>query len=125
MTRVDNTHHLLIAATIRHHDALQRARAAIEQLDRDGQPITFTTVARAGHISRSWLYNQPDLRDTINRLRVRPPSSITLPAAQRASDESLRQRLDAGRAEITRLRTENAALRDQLARTLGQRRTQP
>jgi integrase/recombinase XerD len=38
------------------------------------------------------------------------------------ADESLRQRLDTARAEIQRLRTENAALRDQVARTLGEQR---
>ena len=32
-------------------------------------PITFTAVARAAGVSRGWLYNQSDLRDTIIRLR--------------------------------------------------------
>ena len=122
MTRVDNTPHLLRAAVARHHAVLDRARTAIERLDRNAQPITFTAVARAAHISRSWLYNQPDLRDTITRLRTRP-SATTIPTAQRATDESQRQRLDIVRAEISRLRTENAALRERLARTLGEQRT--
>ena len=69
VTRADNTHHLQRAATARHDAALQRGRGAIEDLDRAGQPITFTAVARAARVSRGWLYNQPDLRDAIIRLR--------------------------------------------------------
>jgi hypothetical protein len=44
-------------------------------------------------------------------------------AAQRATAESLRARLDAAHEEITRLRAENAALRQQAARRIGQQRT--
>ena len=126
MTRVDNTHHLQRAATARHDAALQRGRGAIEDLDRAGQPITFTAVARAAHVSRGWLYSQPDLRDAIIRLRrdVATAEELTMPAAQRASTESHRQRLDSARDEITRLRADNAALRGQLARSLGEQRLQ-
>ena len=46
----------------------------------------------------------------------------TIPAAQRATTDSLRQRLDAARDEITRLRADNATLREQLARSLGDQR---
>jgi hypothetical protein len=95
------------------------------KLDRAGQPLTFATVARAAHVSRSWLYNQPDLRATITRLRS--AASLTdappIPAAQRATSESLHQRLDATRDEITQLRAENAVLRDRLARSLGDQRS--
>ena len=62
MTRADNTHHLRLAAQARHDHALQRAHDAIRTLDRRGQPITFTTVAATAHVSRSWLYRQPELR---------------------------------------------------------------
>ena len=126
MTRADNTHHLRRAAAARHDATVDRARAAIDELDRAGHPLTFTAVARAAHVSRSWLYNQPDLRVIIARLcsDATPTSDApAVPAAQRATPESLRQRLDATRDEITRLRADNTNLRDQLARTLGQQRT--
>lgn len=123
MTRPDNSHHLQRAATARHDIAIDRARQAIEELDRAGTPITFTAVASAAGVSRSWLYTQADLSDAITRLRhttasIRP----TVPAAQRATTDSLRARLDAARNEIRHLRTENADLHAQLARTLGDRR---
>ena len=124
MTRADNTHHLQRAATARHDAALQRGRGAIEDLDRAGKTITFTTVARAAGVSRGWLYNQPDLRDAIIQLRrdVAAAEVLTMPTAQRASTDSHRQRLDSARHEIARLRADNTTLRGQLARSLGEQR---
>ena len=128
MTRADNAHHLQRAAIARHDATINRARAALEELDRTGQPITFPAVARTARVSRSWLYQQPELRDTIVRLRADPrtqTNTTTIPAAQRTTPDSLRQRLDTTKDEIRQLRTENAALRDQLARSLGDQRTRP
>ena len=117
LTRANNTHHLQAAATARHHAALQRARNAIKQLNRDASTITFAEVARTAHVSRGWLYNQTDLRDAIIALRCQQPAARTIPAAHRASSESLHQRLESARQEITRLRADNAAMREQLARS--------
>jgi len=123
MTRPDNFHHLQRAALARHHTAVDRARQAIEDLDHAGTPVTFTAVASAAGVSRSWLYTQADLRDAITRLRdTTAPIRPTIPAAQRATTDSLRARLDAARNEIRHLRTENANMHAQLARTLGDRR---
>lgn len=123
MTRPDNSHHLKRAATARHDIAVDRARQAIEDLDRAGTSITFTAVATTAGVSRSWLYTQADLSDTITRLRHTTASTTTtIPAAQRATTDSLRARLDAARTEIRHLRAENADLHAQLARTLGDRR---
>jgi hypothetical protein len=122
MTSADNTRHLLHAAAARHDSATRRAHDALEHLDRTGQPITFQAVARTAKVSRGWLYRQPDLRAAIVRLRSTSPDQPSLPGAQRASIDSLRQRLDTTRDEITRLRAENNVLRDQLARSLGKQR---
>ena len=70
------------------------------------------------------LYSQEQIRDLISDLRKHEPPAAAL-AAQRASTSSLRQRLETACAEITRLRTENRSLRDQLARQLGLHRMQP
>jgi hypothetical protein len=123
VTRADNTRHLLQAAADRHHDALSRARAAIETLDRNGEPITFTTVALRAGVSRGWLYRQPDLRDAILTLRTnRQATGPVPPATQRATADSLRQRVDSLRAEVACLRDENAQLRERVARNLGEQR---
>lgn len=123
MTRADNTRHLRQAAADRHHDALSRARAAIETLDRNGESITFTTVALRAGVSRGWLYRQADLRDAIVALRTaQRTTGPLLPATQRATADSLRQRVEGLRAEVASLRDENAQLRARVARNLGEQR---
>jgi hypothetical protein len=122
MTRADNTRYLAQAAAGRHQAALNKASNAIERLDRSGQPITFSAVAAAAGVSRTWLYRNPAIRDLITRLRTEPSRPARTRAAQRASPESLRARLDAAAQEISRLRAENATLRKHAARRLGQQR---
>ena len=122
MTRADNTPFLAQAAAARRQNTLSKATEAIERLDKSGQPVTFSAVAAAAGVSRTWLYRNPATRDLVNRLRSEPRSAASTRAAQRATAESLRARLDAAHQEITRLRAENAALREQAARHLGQQR---
>jgi len=122
VTRADNSHHLQRAAVARHEAAVHRARQAIEELDRNGGAITFAAIATAARVSRSWLYTENSLRDAITgRRHARPEPAI--PAAQRATTDSLIERLDHARAEIARLRAENADLHTNLARALGEHRT--
>jgi Family of unknown function (DUF6262) len=115
------TDNLARANARRHQSALAAAYVAIEELCREGREINFGVVARTAAVSRAWLYRQDDLRESIGRLRS---SAHPAELAQRASTNSLRQRLETARAEITRLRAENTALRDQLARQLGAQRLQ-
>ena len=70
MSRADNSHHLLRAAVARHDVSIERTRAVIQELDRTGQAVTVSAVARAAAVSRSWIYSEPELRDTIARLRA-------------------------------------------------------
>jgi hypothetical protein len=122
MTRADNTPFLARAAEARRQDTLSKAAEAIERLGKSGQPVTFSAVAAAAGISRTWLHRNPGTRDLITRFRSEPRSTASTKAAQRATAESLRARLGAAHEEITRLRTENATLREQAARHLGQQR---
>jgi hypothetical protein len=124
MTRADNSAFLAQANARRHQAALTAARHAIQQLQREGKPISYAAVAHAAGVSRTWLYRDDQIKDLISRLRHAepPPARLT---AQRASTDALRQRLDTARAEITRLRAENRSLRDHIARQLGLQRTQP
>jgi hypothetical protein len=116
----------LAAAAARRHQ-LTRARAiqALRELDRAGSPVTFASVAGAAGISRSWLYTQPDIRDQIRQLRgTRSPSPASaIPASQRATDTSLRARLTTSLQRNQQLADENARLRRQLARALGDHRS--
>lgn len=91
MGLADNSHVLAEAAARRHEQTLRRAQTAIEHLDRTGQPITFRLVSATAGVSRTWLYNHPDMRRTIMSLRSAQHSGPAVtPAAQRASGDSLR-----------------------------------
>ena len=123
MTRADNSAYLAQANDRRHQAALLAARHAIQELQRQGQPVNFSTVAQSAGVSRGWLYRQDQIRDLISQQAPKPPAARRA-TAHRATADSLRQRLEAARAENTRLRAENRSLRDQLARHLGLQRTQ-
>jgi Family of unknown function (DUF6262) len=114
----------LAEAAARRHE-LTRARAvqALRELDRAGAPVTFARVARQAGISRSWLYTQPDISSEIRRLRDRTHGPGTVPGGQRATEASLRARLTAALDRNRQLAGENARLRRQLSRALGDERS--
>ena len=78
--------------------------------------LTFESVARHAGVSRSWIYTQTDIKDEIRRLRDpnRRQPSTPIPAPQRASDDSLRQRLEIANRRNRELADENQRLRRQL-----------
>lgn len=111
------------AAAARHQRTVERAERALRELDAEGAVISFQSVARRGSVSRQWLYTQPALRSAIERLRNRPSAEAGgIPARQRATEASLRRRLETLRAENRRLREENANLKTELAIACGQQR---
>ena len=119
----DRAASLKAAAARKRELATSRASAALRELDQQGAEITFQSVARRAGVSRQWLYEQPELRAEIERLRAagrRRPTGI--PVAERASDASLRQRVAMLAAENRRLREENQALKAELALAYGARR---
>lgn len=114
---------LVNAAARRSERTLERARRALREIDAAGEPISFQAVARAAGVSRQWLYKQPELRAEIERLRAQAPVVFDgIPARQRATEASLRQRVQMLRVENQRLRDENSALRAELALAYGHRR---
>lgn len=123
---VDRTAALIAAAHRRHDDTRRKATQALRYLDTNGTPITFAVVAQTAGISRAWLYRDPTIRTEIDRLRRRPTQTgRARPAAERATDDSIRQRLDALQPILAEFRAENQRLRNALARKLGDQRTRP
>ena len=57
------------SAAARSIAAEQRARHAIAELDRRGQPVTFLAVAAEAGVSARYLYAHPQLRATIEQIR--------------------------------------------------------
>jgi hypothetical protein len=118
-----NTTGLLEAAERRSEWARERVRQAIARLERDGEPITFQSVAREAGVSRQFLYAADALRGEIERLRaVHLESADAVPPAQRASDASLKARNQTLLDENRRLRDEVAGLREELAGAWGELR---
>ena len=108
------------AAAARSIAAEQRARHAIAQLDRRGQPITFLAVAAEAGVSARYLYAHPQRRATIQQLREEHHHTPSRPhRPPRANDESIRARLR-GALQNKQLRAENAHLRDELALAHGE-----
>lgn len=121
--RHDNSHHLIAAAQRRRADTLERARRALHELGETGQRHTITQIAAHAGISRSWLYAQPELRDQIRRLTTAPDAASSATGrTERASDDSLRQRLTLAHERIRELDNDNRQLRDQIAHLHGQLR---
>ena len=111
------------AAARRHELTRSKAIQALRELDRAGTLVTFAAVAQAAGVSRSWLYTQPDISGQIRRLREKTAGAGAIPAAQRATDASLHARLTAALDRNKQLAGENARLRRQLARALGDQRS--
>ena len=123
---VDRTAALIAAAHRRHDDTRRKATEALRYLDTASTPITFAVVAQTAGISRAWLYRDPNIRTEIDRLRRRPTQTgRARPAAEQATNESIRQRLDALQPILAELRAENQRLREAVARKLGDQRTRP
>jgi hypothetical protein len=115
---------LAAAAARKHHATLERGRVALRALDDSGAPINFQAVARTGNVSRQWLYQQPDLRHEIERLRDRGQRARTrVPDAQRSTEASLRQRVQSLLDENRRLRDQATQLRAELALVYGEQRS--
>lgn len=121
----DNSHLIVAAARRRATATRRRAVTALRRMDATGTAITFETVAREAGVSRSWLYNQPDLRAEIERLRARHrvPETRPVPDRQRASEASLLRRLEAATKRNQQLEAENREVREALGFALGERRT--
>jgi hypothetical protein len=90
MSRADNTIHLHLAAADKREAATRRTVAVIEELDRTGAAVTVAGVATTAEVSRSWLYEQPDLlAAALRRSRRREKNSaVATGTAARSSRQS-------------------------------------
>ncbi|MEK8142869.1 DUF6262 family protein [Streptomyces sp. M10(2022)] len=63
--------HLQQATRARTEKAEKRARAALAQLTKAAEPVSFTAVARKAAVSTDFLYKHPELRTLIERHRTK------------------------------------------------------
>lgn len=111
--RIERLH----AAARRRHDAAEeRTLLALRSMESAGTPVTFTAVAAAAQVSRSWLYKTLTMRWQIDALRdAGRVTRVPIPTRQRTAAPSLLRRLEAAHARNQRLEREVAELREQVA----------
>ena len=69
----DRVEALRQAAQERHSATLRRAEDALQVLVASGVPVSFARLAKVAKVSRSWLYNQDELRARWNATADRTP----------------------------------------------------
>lgn len=113
--------HLAEVQAARSRDAFERAVRGIRSLEKSGRPVSFSAVAKEAGVGRAFLYNSVELRQEIEKLRTATGTTGSgVPAAERASNESLKTRLRASQEENQRLRAEVAELKEELALAHGE-----
>lgn len=128
--RAKRTQTLTAAAKAKSQAKTQAAEQAIRRLVKRGEPINFQAVQREAGVSHAFLYNHPDLRGRIERLRARArPVPAPAPSADEQSTLALaltsqitrlkkqhRQEVQALRAALEQAHGENLDLRRELDR---------
>jgi len=129
-TRARRVAVLATAAKAKSEAKTKAAEQAIRSLVKRGQPITFQAVQREAGVSHAFLYNHPELRGRIERLRAQarpapvPPgtaeSADTLVLALTSQINQLRKRhrqeVQELRAALEQAHGENLELRRELTR---------
>ncbi|MEU8837037.1 DUF6262 family protein [Streptomyces sp900116325] len=102
-------------------DKRQHTLTALATLERDGQKITHTAVARSAGVS-TWLTYTEGIREHIDAARQRQARTApALPGTEAAlTPTGLRAELENARQEIRSLRQERDRLRDAMRHRLGQ-----
>ena len=95
---------------------------AIAALLREQKPVNFNIVARTAHVSKAYLYSQPDLRERLEALRQQGVEQMVRERATRVADKTDASRdliILAKDRRIKALEEENHKLQRQLKTALG------
>lgn len=114
-----NTTGLKKAAQNRRLEALTRTEDAIKKLLREKRPIDFTTVAQVAQVARSWLYQQPEIKERIIYLREQTTQNKSIPLSQKSSEASKDAMIMTLKQQIKQLKAENQELIKQIEIAYG------
>lgn len=120
-----NTRGLLAHAQHKAAETQQRVHQAIDQLLREQAVVNFNTVAKAAHVTKSYLYARADVRERIEALRVQQGQErIEHQQAERKlhqtrTDKTKEVLLEARARRIKALEEENRQLKAQLKEVYG------
>jgi AcrR family transcriptional regulator len=117
-----NTKSLVAHAHQRKEEKRKRVDEAITRLIRDQQAVNFNAVAKSAGVSKTYLYNQPQLRDRIEALRQQEQEQtireqLTRPTGKTNAAKDLM--ILAKERRIKELEEENRKLKHQLSVALG------
>ena len=119
-TRARRVAVLATAAKAKSEAKTKAAEQAIRTLVKRGQPITFQAVQREAGVSHAFLYNHPELRGRIERLRAQARPAPT-PATTAESADTLVLALTSQISQLKkRHRQEAQELRRALERAHGE-----
>lgn len=114
-----NTQGLKTHAQQKHDQSIEQTERAIRQLIKEGRPINFSTVEEVAGVSRTWLYNQPEIRVRIEQLRDQQPGKKKVARSQRASDASNAAMILTLKEKLQKSQAENRGLRQQMEEIVG------
>ncbi|MFC9431849.1 DUF6262 family protein, partial [Streptomyces sp. NPDC056987] len=112
-----------VLAASRRADSLQKRQRVLDAVQRmlaDGEPITFTTIARTAKVS-TWLVYAEGVREHVEAaIRQQEHEPVVARSdGRQASPASLKSDLLMAREEITALRQERDRLREAVRQQLG------
>lgn len=109
------------AAASKARESAERVEVALAKMIKQGQVVTFKSVAHVANVSTAYLYKQSDLRSRIENLRDQQKQQVKIKQPPLASDNSkaviiynLREDNKRLRAEIDGLRKANESLTGKL-----------
>jgi hypothetical protein len=117
-----NTAGLTAHAQYRKEHKRKGVEDAISTLLRDQKPVNFNTVAKVAHVSKAYLYSQPDLRERIEALREQRTEQMVRERATHPTGKTDASRdlvILAKDRRIKELEAENQRLQFQLKTALG------
>lgn len=116
-----NTQGLKENAAKRKADTIKKVDDAIQRLLKNKDKINFNSVSEEANVSKSYLYNNKDIRQRIESLREQQ-KGLPFPrqVKREMTDASKDVVIAAKNKRIKELETENKRLREELKRLRGQ-----
>ena len=99
------------AAALKARESAERVEVALGKMIKQGQVVTFKSVAHVANVSTAYLYKQSDLRSRIENLRDQQKQQVKIKQPPLASDSSKAVIIYNLREENKRLRTDINGLR--------------
>lgn len=117
-TKKPNTKEIVRIAKEKSLKTRRNVEKTISELSLSGNEVNFNSVAKSSGVSKSWLYNNPDIRKRIESLRNQTIINNRVVDSKRSkkSEETLIKTL---KERIKSLEKENKALKNEIETLYG------